>query len=499
MRAADAWASTIRAGGRARRGAKLVALDVDHPDVLDFIASKAREERRIRALVSTGADVAGVVGEAAFQHTNNAVRVSDEFMRAATEGGDWELRAVASGRVVSTLPGSVILRACAESAWECGDPGLQFASTIDAWHTCPNSGPINASNPCGEYLHVADSACNLATLNLLSFLDEEGAFDVDGFVHAVEVMLLAQDTLVSGSGYPTPETEANARRFRQVGLGYSNLAALLLTLGLAYDSDEARTWASTLTALMTGAAYRRSAELAGALGAFEEFERNREPMLAVIERHRDGVRRIPRELAPEPVLDAAGRAWDEALAAGTEHGYRNAQATLIAPGGTVSLIMDCETTGIEPYLAFTVVKHLADGGEMLLRSRAVTDGLLALGYPVAHLEELSVYAADHGHLAGSTLLPHHRQVFQTALGPDPIAPSGHLRMVGAVQPFVSGGISKTVNVPAEATVGDVETLFVDAWRLGLKGVTVYRQGSKLREPIARPAGGAAGPAVTRDR
>jgi ribonucleoside-diphosphate reductase alpha chain len=483
MRATDAWAATIRSGGRARRGAKMVVLDAGHPDVREFIRAKAREEERGRALVAAGYSVEEAIGSLAFQHANHAVRVSDEFMRAAAARQSWPLRAVTTGDVVETVAADELLRACADAAWTCGDPGLQFADAIDAWHTCPRSGPITASNPCSEFLHLDDSACNLATLNLLAFAEEGGRFDVEGLVHAVDMLVLAQDAIVDGAGYPTEAIGRNARRFRPLGLGSTNLAGLLLTLGIAYDSDEGRAWAASLAALMTGAAYRRSAELAEALGPFEEFARNREPMLAVIERHRRAVAAIGPE-APEEILSAARAAWDEAAARGRRHGFRNAQTTLVAPTGTVSLMLDCETTGIEPYFALSFTKRLTGGGEVRLAARALVDGLFALGYPLHHAEALCLDAAEKGHLTDAAeLRPADRAVFQTATGPDPLSAAGHVAMVAAVQPLVSGGVSKTVLVPQDASADDVARVFTDAWQRGLKAVAVYRQGSKLAQPL----------------
>jgi ribonucleoside-diphosphate reductase alpha chain len=483
MRAADAWAATIRSGGRARRGAKMVVLDADHPDVLEFIGCKAREEERGAALLAAGFEPAEVVRSLAFQNATHAVRVGDAFMHAASEGGQWKLRAVTTGKVVETLPARELLRACARAAWRCGDPGLQFADTIERWHTCPRSGPITAANPCGEFLHVGESACNLATLNLLAFLRDDGTFAVEDFVHAVRLLVTAQDAIVDGSAYPTERIEQGARRFRAIGLGYANLAALLLTLGIAYDSEEGRAWAAAITALMTAAAYRRSAELANALGPFEEFERNREPMLTVLARHRDAAGRIGRE-APADVLAAAQPAWEEALAEGARHGLRNAQTTLVPPTGTVSLMLDCESTGIEPYFALAGRKRLVDGGELHFASRALTDGLLTLGYSTHALEELGEYALDHGHLAGARALrPADRAVVQTASGPDHISIEGHLRMVAAVQPLLSGGVSKTLNLPTNTSPETIESIFLDAWRMRLKSIAVYRQGSKIGQPL----------------
>lgn len=366
---------------------------------------------------------------------------------------------------------------------------MQFASTIDAWPTCPATGPVTASNPCGEFLHVADSACNLATVNLLAFLEADGRFDVEGFAHAVELLVVAQDAIIHGSGYPSPEIERNARRLRQIGVGYANLAALLLSSGIPYDSDEGRAWAAAITALMTGVAYRRSAELAVALGPFAEFARNREPMLRVIAQHIAALDRLGPE-APADVVEAARAAWALALALGRQHGFRNAQTTLIPPTGTVSLMLDCETTGIEPYYALVTTKRFADGGEARLISRAVADGLFALGHATRSVEALAEHALDHGQLTRAPALAQDEAtVFQTATGPDPLSPAAHLAMVAAVQPFVSGGVSKTLNLPAHATVETVETvedIFLDAWRMGLKSIAVYRDGSKLQQPLAAP-------------
>ncbi len=419
----------------------------------------------------------------AFQNATHAVRVSHAFMDAAIEDGEWPLRAVTTGEVIATLPAGELLRACAQAAWRCGDPGLQFAGTIERWHTCPSSGPIIASNPCGEFLHVGESACNLATLNLLAFLGDDGAFDVDSFVRTVELLVLAQDAIVDGSSYPTERIARGARRFRPIGIGYANLAALLLTLGIAYDSDEARDWAAAITALMTGAAYRRSAQLAARLGPFEEFQRNRRPMLDVLALHRDAAMQIGPG-APTEVLAAAHQVWEDALADASTHGLRNAQTTLIPPTGTVSLMLDCESTGIEPYYALAGRKHLADGDDLLYQSRAVLDGLIALGYSTHALERLGEYALDHGHLAGAEALhPAHAPVFQTASGPDPLPVDGHLRMVAAVQPLLSGGVSKTLNLPHDTPPETIESIFIDAWRMGLKSIAVYRQGSKISQPL----------------
>jgi len=486
MRATDAWAATIRAGGRARRGAKMVVLDAWHPDILEFIEAKAREEDRGRALLAAGYPVEEVVASLAFQHANHSVRVSDEFMRLAVQGGEWALRAVRTGEVLETMPARKLLCACAEAAARCGDPGLLFSDQIARWHTCPNTGPVTASNPCGEFLHVEDSACNLATINLLAFLRGR-ELDVDELTRAVELLVLALDAIIDGSGYPTEQIERNAKRLRQIGIGYANLGALLLTLAIPYDSDAGRDWAAAITALMTGVAYRRSAELAAALEPFAELERNREPMLRVIEQHARALERLGGE-EPAAVLRAARREWRWALALGRRHGFRHAQTTLIPPTGTVSLMLDCETTGIEPYYALSTTKRFADGGEVRLESRAVSDALAALGHGESAIERLAEYALDHGHLTDAPdLSAQERLVFQAATGPEPLSPMAHLQMVAAVQPFLSGGVSKTVPLPPTAGAEAIEEVFITAWRLGLKSIAVYREGSKLEQPLTTGA------------
>jgi ribonucleoside-diphosphate reductase alpha chain len=482
MRATDTWAATIRAGGRARRGAKMVVLDASHPDILEFIEAKAREEDRGRALLAAGYPLEEASASLAFQHANHAVRVSDELMRLAVEDGEWRLRAVRTGEVLETVNARELLHACAQAAWSCGDLGVQFADQVERWHTCPATGPVTASNPCGEFLHVADSACNLATLNLLAFLQDR-RFDVEAFTGAVELLVTAQDAIIDGSGYPSSAIEQNARRLRQIGIGYANLAALLLSLGVPYDSDEGRGWAAAITALMTGVAYRRSAEL----GPFAEFERNREPMLHVIGLHIDALDDLAEE-EPAEVLQAARREWTRVVALAPKHGFRNAQTTLIPPTGTVSLMLDCETTGIEPYYALATTKRFADGGQISLASRAVIDALAALGHTDSMIETLSEYALDHGRLSDAPgLRDDERRVFQTATGTDALSPTAHLRMVAGVQPCLSGGVSKTVPLPADAGVEAIEEIFISAWRLGLKSIAVYREGSKLAQPLTADA------------
>lgn len=482
MRATDAWAATMRAGGRARRGAKMVVLDAWHPDIYDFIAAKAREEERGRALAAAGYPAGEVTRSLAYQQTNHSVRVSDAFMRAVQDGGEWALRAVTTGETLDVVPARDLLRACARAAWACGDPGLQFADRIAEWHTCPAAGPVTASNPCGEFLSIADSACNLATVNLLAFLDG-GRFDTDAFRATVGDLVLAMDAIVDGSGYPTETIAAHARALRPIGIGFANLGALLLALGIPYDSDAGRAWAAAIAALMTGAAYRRSAELARALHPFADFARNRRPMLRVLGQHRRALAGLRGE-EPADVIDAAQHEWAAALALGRDHGFRNAQTTLVPPTGTVSIMLDCETTGVEPYYAFTTVRHLADGGRLRTASQALVRGLEALGHSTATVEALAEYALDHGHLAGALGLPaEEAAVFATATGPNRLTAQAHLRMVAAIQPLLSGGVSKTVPLLEEATVEDVEAVFLEAWRLGLKAIATYRDGSKLLQPL----------------
>jgi len=482
MRATDAWAGAIRAGGRARRAANMVVLDASHPDIFEFIEAKAHEEDHGRALLAAGYPLGEVMSSLAFQHAKHSVRVTDEFMRLAVAGGEWALRAVTTGEVVGTLPARRLLSACAEAAAHCGDPGMQFQDKIARWHTCPHTGPIMPSDTCGELLQIADSACNLATLNLLAFLHERD-FDAEAFVSAVELLVMAQDAIVDGSGYPSGQIDCNAKRLRQIGIGYANLGALLLTLGIPYDSNEGRDLAAAITALMTAVAYRRSAELAAAQGPFAEFDRNREPMLGVIEQHIEALHQLGGE-QPRELVAVARREWERALTLGRRHGYRNAQVTLLPPTGAASLMLDCETTGIEPYDALTTVKRFADGGQVRLASRAVVDSLAALGHTDSTIERLSQYALDHGHLSDAPdLNTRERLVFQTATGPGRLSPMAHLQMVAAVQPFLSGGAPKTVPLTVDAGIEEIEEVFIAAWRLGLKSIAVYREGSKLAEPF----------------
>ncbi len=492
MRGADAIAGSIKSGGKTRRAAKMVILNADHPDIVEFVECKAKEERKAYSLGEAGYDLS-LDGEAwtsiQFQNANNSVRVTDEFMRAATSEGPWELRAVTTGDAVETLPARDLLRRIAEAAWQCGDPGMQFDTTINDWHTCPESGRINASNPCSEYMHLDNSACNLASLNLTKFVDDEGEFDVESFRQAVTVMITAQEIIVGNAGYPTELIGENAGRYRALGLGYANLGALLMSRGLPYDSDAGRAYAGAVTALMTGSAYAASARLAALKGPFAEFERNRTAMLGVIEKHRQAAERIDAALVPEPLLTAATAAWQEALSLGREHGYRNAQVSVLAPTGTIAFMMDCDTTGVEPDIALVSYKRLVGGGMIKLVNRTVPLALRKLGYGRERVEEILSYVDQEGVIEGAPgLAEEHLAVFDCALKPAKgtrcIAPLGHVRMMGAIQPFISGAISKTVNLPNESPAEEVMDTFVEAWRNGVKAIAVYRDGSKRTQPVS---------------
>ena len=492
MRGADASAGTIKSGGKTRRAAKMVILDADHPDIVDFIWCKAREERKARALAASGFDM-GLDGadthSIQYQNANNSVRLSDDFMRAAVDGADWELTARTDGSVAATVGARSILRQVAEAAWECADPGVQFDDTINAWNTAAATGRINASNPCSEYVHLDDSACNLASLNLLSFLGDDGAFDADGFAHAVTVMFVAQEILVGNADYPTPAIAATTRAFRQLGLGYANLGALLMALGLAYDSDEGRAVAAAITSLMTGRAYLASARLAARMGPFAGFHDNRGPMLEVLEKHRAATAAIDADSAPAGLLAAARRAWDEACRRAASDGVRNSQATVLAPTGTIGLLMDCDTTGIEPDLMLVKTKQLVGGGTMTMVNQTVSRALRRLGYDDGQVAVIVDHVDRHHTVLGAPGLdPAHAGVFACSLGDNSIHYLGHVRMMAAVQPFLSGAISKTVNLPESVTPDEIEELIVESWRLGLKSVALYRDNCKVTQPLTASTG-----------
>jgi ribonucleoside-diphosphate reductase alpha chain len=488
MRGADASAGTIKSGGKTRRAAKMVVLNADHPDVHDFIWCKAVEEHKARALRDAGFDM-DLDGKDSYsiqyQNANNSVRATDEFMQAYLEDRDWKLKAVLTDETLETVRARDLMHEIAQAAWECADPGMQYDTTINEWHTSPASGRINASNPCSEYMSLDNSACNLASLNLMKFVDDDGRFDVAAFRHAVEIVFTAQEIIVGNSDYPTDAIGRNAKAFRQLGLGYANLGALLMARGLPYDSDAGRAWAGAITALMTGWAYRTSARIAEVTGPFAGFTPNRDAMLRVMRKHRAAADEIDGDAVPEAVLSGARQAWDEAIALGEQHGYRNAQATVLAPTGTIGLMMDCDTTGIEPDLALVKNKKLVGGGSMRIVNQTVPRALQRLGYQPDQVEDIVAYISEHNSVAEAPhLRAEHLPVFDTSMGDRAIQYMGHVRMMAAVQPFISGAISKTVNMPEHVTVEEVEQLFVESWRLGLKAVAIYRDNCKVAQPLS---------------
>src|SRR4051812_27716956 len=454
MRGADASAGTIKSGGKTRRAAKMVVLDVDHPDIEEFIWCKAKEEEKARVLEAAGYDMSLDSADWAsiqYQNANNSVRVSDAFMEAAERGGEWNLVARTDGTVVETRDARALLRQIAEAAWRCADPGVQYDTTINSWHTLPNTGRINASNPCSEYLSIDDSACNLASLNLMKFRREDGELDVEAFTHACDVVFLAQEIVVGYSSYPTPEIEGNAKAYRELGMGYANLGALLMARGLPYDSDEGRAYAAAITALMTGRAYRKSAEISARMGPHAGYQPNAAAMIGVISKHRAAVGNIQHsDSVPSDLLKAARTAWDDALNLGEVHGYRNAQATVLAPTGTISFMMDCDTTGVEPDFSLVKSKRLVGGGEITIVNKTVSAGLEKLGYAPQEIDEVVAYIDERNTIVGAPFVKsEHYPVFDCAIGERAIHYSGHVKMMGAVQPFISGAISKTVNLPEE--------------------------------------------------
>jgi len=493
MRGADSWAGTIKSGGKTRRAAKMVVLDIDHPDIREFIWCKAKEEDKAAALRDAGFDMS-IDGEGfksiQYQNANNSVRITDEFMRAVEEDREWRLIARATGKPVGEpIPARELMREIAEAAWRCADPGVQYDTTINQWHTSPNSGRINASNPCSEYMHVDNSACNLASINLMKFRRADGTLDTESFEHVVDVMLLAQEIVVGPSSYPTEEVGVNARAFRQLGLGYANLGAYLMSNGMPYDSEEGRGTAAAITALMTGRAYRRSAEIAAALGPYEHYAVNRDAHNDVMSMHRDASYAIgDSTCADEQLLTAARRSWDDAVELGERFGYRNAQATVLAPTGTISFLMDCDTTGVEPDFSLVKFKELVGGGQMTIVNRTVPEALQTLGYNEQQVEQIEAHLAEHGTIVGAPgLSEEHTPVFDVAVGERAISHMGHLKMMGAVQPFISGAISKTVNMPQESTVEDIADAYTQAWHLGVKALAIYRDGSKTAQALRTDA------------
>jgi ribonucleoside-diphosphate reductase alpha chain len=489
MRGADASAGTIKSGGATRRAAKMVVLDVDHPDIVEFVETKAREEDKIRALRDAGFDMdlgGSDIVSVQYQNANNSVRVSDEFMRAYEQKEAYHLRARLDGSVVDTVQAPDLFRTIAKAAWECADPGLQYDDTINDWHTCPESGRINASNPCSEYVHLDNSSCNLASLNLMKFLQADGTFDGARFVKAVEFVITAMDISICFADFPTEAIGDTTRKFRQLGIGYANLGALLMATGHAYDSDGGRALAAGITSLMTGAAYRRSAEVAGVVGPYEGYARNADAHSRVMRKHaaaNDAVRPVGADDAR--ILALAGKQWQEGLRLGEKNGWRNAQASVLAPTGTIGLMMSCDTTGIEPDLALVKNKKLVGGASMKIVNHTVPQALRSLGYAEETVEAIIEYIADNGHVIDAPgLKQEHYSVFDCALGERAISPMGHVRMMAAAQPFLSGAISKTVNMPESATIEEVENIYFQGWKLGLKALAIYRDNCKVGQPLS---------------
>ncbi len=491
MKGYDAFAGVIKSGGKTRRAAKMVILNIDHPDVVDFIECKAKEERKAWTLVDAGYD-SSLDGEAYssifFQNANNSVRVSDDFMKRAITDGDWATRKVTTGEPLNTYRARDLLRKIAEAAWQCGDPGMQFDTTINKWHTCKSTARINASNPCSEYMFLDDSACNLASLNLMKFQAPDGKFDVEAFRHAVDILITAQEIIVDHASYPTAKIAQNSHDFRPLGLGYANLGALLMASGLPYDSDGGRDFAAAITAVMHGQAYLTSSRIAAETGPFAGFAVNRDSFLEVISMHRNAVGGVNPRNVPENLGQAAKTIWDECLQGGLKHGYRNAQVTVLAPTGTIGFMMDCDTTGIEPDLALVKYKKLVGGGLIKIVNNVVPAALLKLGYTDQQAAEIVNYIDQHGSIEGA---PHlqaaHLPVFDCSLKPAQgnrsIEYMGHIRMMAAVQPFISGAISKTVNMPEDSTAEDIANALVESWRMGIKAIAIYRDGSKRSQPL----------------
>ena len=492
MKGFDAFAGVIKSGGKTRRAAKMVILNAEHPDIVEFINCKVEEEKKAWALIDAGYDgsfTGPAYASVFFQNSNNSVRVTDEFMRAVLDDGEWQTRAVTTGEVMSTHKARDLMRQIAEATWVCGDPGMQFDTTTNDWHTCPNTARINASNPCSEYMFLDDSACNLASINLMKFVREDGEFDAPSFAKACETFITAQEILIDNASYPTKAIERNSHDYRPLGLGYANLGALLMSRGLPYDSDAGRDYAAAITAVMHGAAYAQSARVARDHGGpFPGFEKNREPMLRVMRKHRSALRDINRTHVPKDLFETAKEIWDECVELGEQHGYRNAQATVLAPTGTIGFVMDCDTTGVEPDIALVKYKKLVGGGIMKIVNGTVPMALTKLGYTKDQVKDIIGFIDEHETIEGA---PHLKDkdlavfdcAFKPSRGTRSIHYMGHIKMMGAVQPFISGAISKTVNVPKAAGVEEIEQAYIDAWRIGAKAVSIYRDGSKRTQPL----------------
>ncbi len=503
MKGFDAFAGVIKSGGKTRRAAKMVILNADHPDLVEFINCKVEEEKKAWALIDAGYDgsfTGPAYASVFFQNSNNSVRVTDEFMRAVLDDAEWQTRSVTTGEVMDTYRARDLIRQIADATWVCGDPGMQFDTTVNDWHTCPETARINASNPCSEYMFLDDSACNLASINLMKFVGEDGEFEAKAFARACEVFITAQEILVDNASYPTPSIGRNSHDYRPLGLGYANLGALLMSRGLPYDSEAGRDYAAALTAVMHGAAYAQSARVARDHGGpFPGYEKNREPMLRVMRKHRAALKDINRTHVPKDLFETAKATWDECVELGEKHGYRNAQATVLAPTGTIGFMMDCDTTGVEPDIALVKYKKLVGGGLMKIVNNTVPMALAKLGYTQAQIKDVITYIDDHETIEGA---PHLREkdlavfdcAFKPAQGVRSIHYMGHIKMMGAVQPFISGAISKTVNVPKAASVEEIEQAYIDAWRIGAKAVSIYRDGSKRTQPLntAKDAAGRPG-------
>jgi ribonucleoside-diphosphate reductase alpha chain len=492
MKGFDAFAGVIKSGGKTRRAAKMVILNAEHPDIVDFINCKVEEERKAWALIDAGYDgsfTGPAYASVFFQNSNNSVRVTDEFMRAVLDDGEWQTRAVKSGEVMETYRARDLMRQIAEATWVCGDPGMQFDTTVNDWHTSPNTARINASNPCSEYMFLDDSACNLASINLMKFVGEDGEFQAGLFARACETFITAQEILVDNASYPTKPIERNSHDYRPLGLGYANVGALLMSRGLPYDSDAGRDYAAAITAVMHGAAYAQSARVARDHGGpFPGYEKNREPMLRVMRKHRSALKDINRTHVPKDLFECAKAIWDECIELGELHGYRNAQATVLAPTGTIGFMMDCDTTGVEPDIALVKYKKLVGGGLMKIVNNTVPMALAKLGYAPTQVKEIIDYIDENETIEGAPHLkdkdlPVFDCAFKPSRGVRSIHYMGHIKMMGAVQPFISGAISKTVNVPKAATVEEIEQAYVDAWRIGAKAVSIYRDGSKRTQPL----------------
>lgn len=492
MKGFDAFAGVIKSGGKTRRAAKMVILNIDHPDIMEFIDSKMKEERKAQVLIEQGYDPA-IDGEAYssvfFQNANHSIRVTDEFMQAVQDDSDWWTRNVNDCTPCEKYGARELLNRAAKSAWKCGDPGMQYDSTVNRWHTCKTTGRINASNPCSEYMFLDDTACNLASLNLMKYVQPGGGFDVDGFRHAVDVTITAQEILVDNASYPTPKIESNSHKFRPLGLGYANLGALLMSMALPYDSDGGRDMAGAVTALMCGEAYAQSARISERLSPFTGYAANREPMLDVIRMHRDALRAIKPENVQPSLLSAAQASWDNALALGEKFGYRNSQMTVLAPTGTIGFMMDCDTTGVEPDLALVKYKKLVGGGVIKIVNNTVPQALRNLGYSENETSQIVSYIDRTGKIEGApNFKAEHLAVFDCSLTPAgggrSIAWRGHLKMMAATQPFLSGAISKTINMPEESTIEDITEAYIESWQLGLKAVAIYRDNSKGSQPLS---------------